>query len=86
MITDHHINEVSLFLVAWEDVANHLEIGRLAIQEIKQTPGSSAITRNREVLSKWKASMYRSATYRKLVEVMDKLGEVESADKVCQLL
>ena len=86
MISDDHINDVSLFLPKWEQVANRLNVDRLQITDIQQAPGIDAVTRNHRVLTAWKNAVYRQATYRKLVEALDKLMEVKSADKVCELI
>ena len=86
MITDEHIQDISLFLVRWEDVANQLNVDRLEIDGIQQAPGLRPVARNREVLMAWKGAMFRSATYGRLVEVLGKLNEVECAEKVCELI
>ena len=86
MISDDHINDVSLFLPKWEHVANLLNIDQLQITDIQQAPGIDAVIRNHRVLTAWKNAVYRQATHRKLVEALDKLMEVESADKVCELI
>ena len=86
MISDDHINDVSLFLPKWEQVANRLNVDRLQITDIQQAPGIGPVTRNHRVLTAWKNAVYRQATYRKLVEALDKLMEVKSADKVCELI
>lgn len=39
----------------------------------------------REALSKWKSKLGKAATYRALIEVFFKAGEVNSADAVCYL-
>ena len=83
MITDEHINDVSLFLPKWEQVANQLGVDPLQINDIKQEPG---IARNHGVLTAWKNAKYEMATYRRLVEVLDKLKEVKRAHKVCELI
>ena len=85
MITDEHINKVSLFLVRWEQVANHLGVKRPQTDEIKQSPGIDIETKNHRVLTAWRNAKYREATYRKLVEALDKLKEVKCADEVCGL-
>ena len=86
MISDEHINAVSLFLPKWEPVANQLGVDRLQIVGIKKEPGIDIVTQNHRVLTAWKSAKYRLATYRRLVEVLDKLKEVESAHKVCELI
>ena len=86
MISDEHINDVSLFLPKWEQVANRLNVDRLQIADIQQAPGIGPVTRNHRVLTAWKNAVYRQATYRKLVEALEKLKEVESAYKVCGLI
>ena len=85
MISNDYINEVSLFLVKWEDVAHQLNVDRLEIDAIQQAPGLSAVARNRKVLVAWKTAMFKAATYRRLVEALDKLKEVECASQVCEL-
>ena len=85
MISNEHINEISLFLVRWEDVAHQLNVDRLKITEIQQA-ASELSTRNHKVLETWKTAMFRAATYKRLVEVLDKLKEVECADNVCELI
>ena len=86
MITDEHINAVSLFLPKWEQVANQLGVDRLQIVGIKQEPGIDNVTQNHRALAAWKNAEHTLATYRRLVEVLDKLKEVESAHKVCELI
>ena len=86
MITDEHIKSVSLFLPKWEELAHHLGVDPLEITAIKQTPGITVLLQNHAVLSKWKAAKYRDATYRKLIEVLESLREVESAAKVSELI
>ena len=86
MISNEHITDVSLFLPKWEQVANQLGVDQLQIDDIKQEPGIDIVTRNHRVLTAWKNAKYRLATYRRLVEVLDKLKEVENADKVCELI
>ena len=86
MISNGHINAVSLFLVKWEDVANQLNVNRREIDDIRQTTGISAVTRNRKALVVWKTAIFRAATYRRLVGALDKLEEVECADSVCKLI
>ena len=85
MISDDHINDVSLFLPKWEQVAHRLNVGQFHMY-MQQAPGIDAVTRNHRVLTAWKNAVYRQATYRKLVEALDKLMEVKSADKVCELI
>ena len=85
MIADEHISDVSLFLVSWEQVANQLGVDRLRIADIQQSPGIDLGTKNHRVLTAWKNAKYREATYRKLVEALDKLKEVKCADEVCGL-
>ena len=85
MITDEHINAVSLFLVRWESVANRLGVDRLQITDIQQLPGTDSVTKNHRVLTAWKNAEYKQATYRKLVEALDKLKEVRCAHEVCGL-
>ena len=85
MIADEHISEVSLFLVKWEQVANQLGVDRLKITDIQQSPGIDIVTKNHRALEAWKNDKFRSATYRKLVEALDRLREVECADRVCGL-
>ena len=67
-------------------MAHQLNVDRLEITEIQQTPGISAVARNHKVLQTWKSANFQSATYRKLVEALEKLREMECADKVCQLI
>ena len=86
MISDEHINEVSLFLHEWEQVAILLNVDRLQIADIQQSPGIDLVTKNHRVLAAWKNAGYRQATYRKLVEALDKLKEVRNADEVCGLI
>ena len=86
MISDEHIKHVSLFLPTWEQVANQLGVDRLKIADIQQSPGIDLVTKNHRVLTAWKNAKYREVTYRKLVEALDKLKEVKSADKVCELI
>ena len=86
MISDEHIKHVSFFLPKWERVANLLNVDRLQITDIQQAPGIDLVTKNHRVLTAWKNAWYRKATYRKLVEALDKLMEVKSADKVCVLI
>ena len=83
MITDEHINAVSLFLVSWEQVANQLGVDPLKITDIQQAHDS--VSKNHKFLTAWRNAKYREATYRKLVEALDKLKEVKCADKVCGL-
>ena len=85
MISDDHINEVSFFMPKWEQVANQLGMDRLKIDDIQQAPGIGTVTKNHRVLTAWKNAGYGQATYRKLVEALDKLKELKSADKVCGL-
>ena len=85
MITDEHISDVSLFLVRWEQVSNQLGVDRLQIDDIQQSPGIDLVTKNHRVLTAWRNAEYRQATYRKLVEALDKLKEAKCADKVCGL-
>ena len=86
IITDEHINAVSLFLPKWEQVVNQLGVKRLQIDDITQAPGIDIVTRNHRALAAWKNAEHTSATYRRLVEVLEKLKEVESAHKVCELI
>ena len=87
MISDEHINEVSLFLANWGQVANQLGVDQLKITDIQQSPATTcnSVTKNHRVLTAWKNAEYKQATYRKLVEALDKLKEVKCADKVCGL-
>ena len=86
MISDDHINDVSLFLPKWAKVANQLKVDRLLIADIQKAHGSDTVKRNHRVLTAWKNAVGRQATYRKLVEALDKLKEVKSAKKVCELI
>ena len=86
MVTDQHIADVSLFLVRWEDVAHQLGVSRINLTAIRQEPGITAQTKNQRVLEKWKAANFRSATYKVLVETLDKLSEAQCADQVCGLI
>ena len=86
MITDEHINAVSLFLPKWEQVANQLGVDRIQIDDIKQEPGIDIVVQNHRALAAWKNAKHALATYRRLVEVLEKLKEMESADKVCELI
>ena len=86
MISNDHINLVSLFMPKWEQVANLLNVDRLTITDIQQAPGIDLVTKNHRVLRAWKNFTFRQATYRKLVEVLGKLMEVECANKVCELI
>ena len=83
MVTDEHINKVSIFLKKWEDVANQLEVD---VTDIQQTPGITPETKKHRLLTAWKNANYRLATYRKLVGVLDKLGEVRCANNICDLI
>ena len=85
MITDEHINKVSRLIEHWEQVANQLRVDRLQIADIQQSPGINLGTKNHRVLTAWRNAEYREATYRKLVEALDKLKEVKCADEVCGL-
>ena len=86
MITDQHIAAVSQFLVRWEDVGPELGLSRVDLQAIKSDPGTTVQTKNRQVLQKWKAAKFRSATYKVLVETLDKLSEAQCANQVCGLI
>ena len=86
MITDEHINTVSLFLPKWEDVAHLLGVNPLEIADIKQTPGITVETKNHRVLSKWRRENSDGATYKKLAEVLERLKEVQYAEEVRELI
>ena len=85
MITDEHINKVSLFLPRWEDIAIQLGIDKLEITAIKQTAIGITVI-NHRVLSKWRRENSGEATYKKLAEVLERLKEVEYAEKVRELI
>ena len=86
MITDEHINAVSLFLPKWEQVANQLGVDQIQIDGITQEPGIDNVTQNHRALAAWKNAEHTLATYRRLVEVLEKLKEVGSAYQVCELI
>ena len=54
MITDEHINAVSLFLPKWEQVANQLGVDQIQIDGITQEPGIDNVTQNHRALAAWK--------------------------------
>ena len=80
MITDEHIRTVCLFLPRWEDVANQLGVNPLEIT------GITFQTKNHGVLSKWRRENSNEATYKKLAEVLERLKEVQCAEKVRELI
>ena len=86
MITDEHINTVSLFLPKWEDVAHLLGVNPLEIADIKENPGITVETKNHRVLSKWKRENNTKATYKKLAAVLERLKEVQYAEIVRELI
>ena len=76
MITDEHINAVSLFLPKWEQVANQLGVDRLQIDGITQAPGINIVVQNhRELLQ-----------HGRMQNILEKLKEVGSAYQVCELI
>ena len=86
MITDEDINEVSRFLVNWEQVANQLGVDKVEITDIQQASGIKLVTKNHRALTAWRNTEYKEATYRKLIETLEKLHEGECAGKVYKLL
>ena len=82
MISDEDLNEISHSLPKWEQVAIQLGLDQHQIRDIQHSFG----IRGKLVLTAWKNRQGRQATYRKLVEVLDKLYEVECARQVCHLI
>ena len=85
MISDVHIREISQFLVGWKDLAKQLGLDQLVIDDIQHSPRITVVTREHRVLTAWKNAYFRQATYRKLLEVLDKYQST-CAGHLCDLI
>ena len=83
--TDEHLRCISEFLVEWQDVLPYLGLEDPVREEIE---ASNKRERGRRLmmLQKWKQKYAFKATYKKLVEVLLKIGRADDAEKVCDLL
>ena len=85
-ISDDHLREIALFktLTNWRTVATYLGLDKNHLDAIKREDDEQMRMLN--ALEKWKGKFGSKATYRKLVDVLLKLGKTDAAEEVGHLL
>ena len=80
-IRDADIARIAGELQEWQTVASNLGMGQLDIEDIENNYTAPADQR-KSFLMKWMAKNGSAATYEKLSEVLEKLGEQGAADAI----
>ena len=85
-VSDEHIVEIAECLIDWRDLAPHLGLTEADEEAISEDYRGRFELQKREALRKWKRKRGRRATYSRLVQILCRIGYVDLAEKVKELL
>ena len=83
-IKDKHIEQIAEELQQWQIVASNLGFGQMGI-EVIETNHRRPADQRMAFLRKWIARDGNAATYEKLSEVLERLGEQGAAEKILKI-
>jgi hypothetical protein len=82
---DEDLSDLCLLIPSWKTLAPFLKLTDTEIEDI-DSDNSKSREKVLSMLKKWKRKHTFQATYKVLVEVFLKVGDAETAEKVCNHL
>ena len=82
---DEDLCEIALAITDWQSMAPFLGLTEAQESEIKEDSDNARVKKIK-MLRKWRNKLGEKATYRKLAEILLKLGETGAAENLCKLL
>ena len=83
--SSEHINDITLFLDSWQNVASHLGLSNAEVEAAKMNANSEE-ERRQKILATWKSKFAFKANYRVLIDALLKIGKADQAEMVCRIL